>query len=40
MDPGLYIAAAGMVAEQVRQDQLTNDLSNASTPGYKTDAAT
>jgi flagellar basal-body rod protein FlgG len=40
MDPGLYIAAAGMVAEQVRQDQLTNDLSNASTPGYKTDDAT
>jgi len=26
-----------MLAEQVREDQLTNDLSNASTPGYKTD---
>ena len=37
MDPGLQIAATGMLAEQVRQDQLTNDLSNASTPGYKPD---
>jgi flagellar basal-body rod protein FlgF len=35
MDSGLYIAAAGMLAEQVRQGQLANDLSNASTPGYK-----
>jgi flagellar basal-body rod protein FlgG len=37
MDLGLNIAATGMVAEQVRQDQLSNDLSNASTPGYKPD---
>jgi len=37
MDLGLYIAASGMVAEQVRQDQLSNDLANASTPGYKPD---
>lgn len=37
MDLGLYIAATGMVAEQVRQDQLSNDLANASTPGYKPD---
>ncbi len=37
MDPGLQIAATGMLAEQVRQDQLTNDLANASTPGYKPD---
>jgi flagellar basal-body rod protein FlgF len=37
MDPGLYIAASGMLAEQVRQDQLSNDLANASTPGYKSD---
>jgi flagellar basal-body rod protein FlgF len=28
-----------MQAEQVRQDQLANDLSNASTPGYKTDSS-
>jgi flagellar basal-body rod protein FlgG len=35
MDPGLYIAASGMLAEQVRQTQLANNLSNASTPGYE-----
>ena len=40
MERGLYIAATGMVAEQVRQDQIANDLSNASTPGYKSDRAT
>lgn len=40
MDVGLYIAASGMLAEQVQQDQLANDLSNASTPGYKEDEAT
>jgi flagellar basal-body rod protein FlgF len=39
MDPGLYIAASGMLAEQVRQSQLSSDLSNASTPGYKPDHA-
>jgi flagellar basal-body rod protein FlgF len=37
MDLGLDIAASGMVAEQVRQDQLANDLANASTPGFKPD---
>ncbi len=35
MDLGLYIAASGMVAEQTREAQLSNDLANASTPGYK-----
>src|SRR5947209_9176084 len=40
MERGLYIAAAGMVAEMVRQDQVTNDLANASTPGYKADRST
>jgi flagellar basal-body rod protein FlgG len=35
MDPGLYIAASGMLAEQVRQNQLSNNLANASTPGYQ-----
>jgi flagellar basal-body rod protein FlgF len=40
MDPGLYIAASGMLAEQVRQTGLSNDLSNASTPGYKVDDST
>ena len=28
-----------MLAEQVRQDQLSNDLANSSTPGYKRDSA-
>jgi flagellar basal-body rod protein FlgF len=37
MDLGLYIAASGMVAEQTRQAQLSDDLANASTPGYKPD---
>jgi flagellar basal-body rod protein FlgG len=37
MDVGLFIAASGMVAQQARQDQLSNDLANASTPGYKPD---
>src|SRR4051794_31230942 len=39
MDVGLFIAASGMVAEQTRQDQLANDLSNATTPGYKPDSS-
>lgn len=37
MDRGLYIAASGMLAEQVRQSQIANDLANASTSGYKAD---
>lgn len=37
MDRGLYIAASGMLAEQLRQQQIANDLSNTSTPGYKAD---
>jgi flagellar basal-body rod protein FlgF len=40
MDRGLYIAASGMLSELVRQDQIANDLANASTPGYKPDRAT
>jgi len=40
MDVGLYIAAQGMLVEQVRQDQMANDLANASTPGYKSDRTT
>jgi flagellar basal-body rod protein FlgG len=39
MDTGLYIAASGMLAQQVREDQLANDLSNASTPGYKSESS-
>jgi flagellar basal-body rod protein FlgG len=37
MERGLYIAASGMLSETVRQDQIANDLANASTPGYKAD---
>jgi flagellar basal-body rod protein FlgF len=37
MDLGLSIAASGMLAEQVRQDQLSNDLANSSTSGFKQD---
>lgn len=37
MERGLYIAASGMLAEQVRQDLISHDLANASTPGYKPD---
>jgi len=37
VERGLYIAASGMLAEQVRQDQIANDLANSSTPGYKAD---
>jgi flagellar basal-body rod protein FlgF len=40
MDLGLYIAATGMVAEETRQNQISNDLANASTPGYKPDQST
>ena len=40
MDRGLYIAASGMLAEQLRQDQIANDLANASTAGYKADRTT
>jgi flagellar basal-body rod protein FlgF len=37
MDRGLYIAASGMLTEMVRQDQIANELANATTPGYKAD---
>src|SRR3954452_11181204 len=40
MERGLYIAASGMLSEMVRQDQISNDLANASTPGYRSDRAT
>src|SRR4051794_25575605 len=39
MDRGLYIAASGMLAEMARQDLISNDLANVSTPGYKPDRA-
>lgn len=40
MERGLYIAASGMLAEQARQDLISHDLANASTPGYKADRTT
>lgn len=39
MDAGLYIAASGMLAEMVRQEQISNELANVNTPGYKADRA-
>jgi flagellar basal-body rod protein FlgF len=40
MERGLYIAASGMLSEQVRQDLIAHDLANASTSGYKADRVT
>lgn len=37
MERGLSIAASGMIAEMARQDQIANDLANATTAGYKAD---
>ena len=35
MVEGLYTAAAGMAAQQVKLDAIGNDLANLSTTGYK-----
>jgi len=40
MERGLYIAASGMLTEQVRQDLIAHNLANSSTPGYKADRVT
>src|SRR5262249_24294586 len=40
MDSGLYIAASGMLAEMVRQEQISHQLANVNTPGFKPDRAT
>lgn len=37
---GLDAAASGMIANQARQDALTNNLANVNTPGYKADHST
>ncbi|QYY42582.1 flagellar hook-basal body protein [Aneurinibacillus thermoaerophilus] len=37
---GLDAAASGMIANQARQDALTNNLANVNTPGYKADNST
>ncbi|OEH93340.1 flagellar hook-basal body protein [Bacillus solimangrovi] len=34
---GFYTAGAGMIAQQRRQEMLSNNLANANTPGYKAD---
>ncbi|WP_078578961.1 flagellar hook-basal body protein [Salipaludibacillus agaradhaerens] len=36
---GLYAAGSGMIAQQRRQEMLTNNLSNVNTPGFKADQA-
>ncbi|MDF2904145.1 MAG: flagellar basal-body rod protein FlgF, partial [Bacillus sp. (in: firmicutes)] len=36
---GINTAASGMIALQRKQDALTNNLSNAETPGYKQDSS-
>lgn len=36
---GFYTSAAGMIAQQRRQEMLTNNLANANTPGFKADQA-
>ncbi len=35
MERGLFIAASGMLAAQIRQDVIANRLANATTPGFK-----
>ena len=35
MERGLFIAASGMLAAQIRQDVIANNLANATTPGFK-----
>src|ERR1700760_1047772 len=37
MDNGLYIAASGMLSEMVRQEQISNQLANVNTPGFKSE---
>lgn len=36
---GIYGSAAAMIAQQQRQEMLTNNLANANTPGFKADQA-
>ena len=40
MFKGLYTATSGMMASERKQQFLTNNLSNAETPGFKQDEAT
>lgn len=34
---GFYTSASGMIAQQRRQEAMSNNISNANTPGYKAD---
>ena len=36
---GIYIAASGMMAQEAKQSAISNNLANASTPGFKRDIA-
>ena len=36
---GFYTAASGMIAQQRHQESVSNNISNANTPGYKADQA-
>lgn len=36
---GFYTAASGMIAQQRRQETLSNNIANINTPGYKADQA-
>jgi flagellar basal-body rod protein FlgG len=36
---GIYTAGAGMIAQQRRQEMLTDNITNANTPGFKADQA-
>jgi flagellar basal-body rod protein FlgG len=40
MERGLYAAATGMIAQQTIMDTLSQNIANASTPGYKQDNPT
>lgn len=37
---GFYTAASGMIAQQRRQEIVSNNIANVNTPGYKADQAT
>lgn len=37
---GFYTAASGMIAQQRRQEALSNNIANVNTPGYKADQPT
>ena len=40
MFKGFYTAMSGMTAQQRKTEILTNNMANASTPGYKSDQST